>query len=273
MKSAVTISLVAEARGGPFVFWNDLAAGCAAAAKLKFDAVELFLPSPASVNIKELQTLLAKHKLSVAAFGTGAGWVKHKLRLTDPNANVRRQAEEMIGAFIDVGAAFKAPVILGSMQGRWGEGVSRDRALHWLAESVDMLAARAQSHGVPFLYEPLNRYETNLFNRVEDALEFVGALRAKNVKLLCDLFHMSIEERDIAASLRAVGRKLGHIHFADTNRQAIGFGHLDMEPIAAALKAMKFDGFISAEILPLPDSSKAAQQTMVSYKKYFASAA
>ena len=42
MLSAVTISLVPEARGGPFVFWDDLAAGCAKAAELGFDAVEIF---------------------------------------------------------------------------------------------------------------------------------------------------------------------------------------------------------------------------------------
>ena len=32
MKSAVTVSLVPEARGGPFVFWDDLAAGVRQAA-------------------------------------------------------------------------------------------------------------------------------------------------------------------------------------------------------------------------------------------------
>src|SRR2546427_7289845 len=32
MHSAVTISLIPEARGAPFVFWDDLAAGCEKAA-------------------------------------------------------------------------------------------------------------------------------------------------------------------------------------------------------------------------------------------------
>jgi len=42
MHSAITISLVPETRGGPFVFWDDLAAGCEKAASLGFDAVEVF---------------------------------------------------------------------------------------------------------------------------------------------------------------------------------------------------------------------------------------
>ena len=40
IRSAITISLVPEARGGPFVYWDGLAAGCANAAALGFDAVE-----------------------------------------------------------------------------------------------------------------------------------------------------------------------------------------------------------------------------------------
>ncbi len=46
MRSAVTISLVPEARGGPFVFWDDLLEGCRKAAALGFDAVEIFPPGP-----------------------------------------------------------------------------------------------------------------------------------------------------------------------------------------------------------------------------------
>ena len=43
IRSCVTISLVEEARGGPFVFWDDLVAGCKAAQDIGFDAVEIFV--------------------------------------------------------------------------------------------------------------------------------------------------------------------------------------------------------------------------------------
>src|SRR5262245_24172618 len=159
IQSAITISLVPEARGGPFVFWDDLAAGCAHAAALGFEAVEIFAPGPESFDVTALRDLLAGHRLVAAAFGTGAGWVKHKLRLTDSDVEVRRKAEEFIGGLIDLGGRFKAPVIIGSMQGRWGDGVSRDQAIEWLETALEKLGVRAESHGVPLLYEPLNRYE------------------------------------------------------------------------------------------------------------------
>lgn len=269
IRSAITISLVPEARGGPFVFWDGLEQGCAQAAALGFDAVEIFPRAAEDLDAAQIRQLLQQHNLKLAAMGTGAGWVAHKLRLTDPDATVRRRAQEFIAGIIDLAGSFGASAIIGSMQGRWGDGISREQTLVWLAEGLEQLAPRAHIHGVPLLYEPLNRYETNLFTRAVNTLEFLKTLRTQNVKVLCDLFHMNIEEADIAATLRLTGDKLGHVHYVDTNRLAMGLGHLDCAPIAAALKEMDYQGFVSAEVLPLPDSETAAKQTIASFKKWF----
>src|SRR5712671_1064257 len=109
MQSAVTISLVTEARGGPFVFWDDLAGACAKASELGFDGVEVFPSAPDAVNADELKKLLAKHRLQLAAVGTGAGWVKHKLLLTDANPEQRKHAKEFVRGMIDFAGKFGAP--------------------------------------------------------------------------------------------------------------------------------------------------------------------
>lgn len=271
IRSAVTISLVPEMRGGPFVYWDDLPGHCAKAAALGFDAVEIFYPDARAVNVPELQSLLADHKLSLAALGSGAGWVKHKLRLTDPDARVRRRAIEYIARFIDIAAEFRAPVIVGSMQGRWEGGVSRQQVLSWLADALNELGEAAAKHQVPLLYEFLNRYETNLFNTLEDSLAFLRMFHTQHVKLLCDLFHMNIEERDIPGALRIAAEKVGHVHFADSNRRAVGWGHLDLNAIAQALRDIHYAGYLSAEVLPMPDGDAAAKQTMDSFRKWFRS--
>ena len=120
MKSAVTISLVPESRGGPFVFWDDLAAGCRAAKSLGFDAVEIFPPGPDAIDTVDLRKLLVDNGLAVAAVGTGAGWVKHKLTLTSPDPETHAKAMAFVESLIDFAAVFDAPVIIGSMQGRMG---------------------------------------------------------------------------------------------------------------------------------------------------------
>ena len=269
MFSAVTISLVPEARGGPFVYWDSLGEACRAAAALGFDAIEVFPRSAEDLDALELKRLLRDHKLRLAAIGTGAGWVVQKLRLTDPDPSIRRRAQAFAAGVIDLAGSFGAPAILGSMQGRWDPPVNRDQALGWLGEALEQLAPRAYALGVPLLLEPLNRYETNLLNRVGDTLEFIGGLRTQNVRLLCDLFHMNIEERNIAEALILAGTKLSHVHFADSNRHAIGLGHTEIGPVAEALRQIGYDGCISAEILPLPDSRAAAEQTIQSYRHYF----
>jgi sugar phosphate isomerase/epimerase len=267
MKSAVTISLVPEARGGPFVFWDGLADGFARAAALGFDAVEIFPPSARDLDAGEIEKLCARHHLKVAAMGTGGGWVKHKLRLTDPDPAVRHRARTFIGEIVDCAARFGAPAIVGSMQGRVEGEVTREQAVAWLAEGLEELGARAQTQGVPLLYEFLNRYETNLFTRVFESAEFLKKLRTKNVKLLCDLFHMNLEEADIAGALRLAGPQLGHVHFADSNRQAMGFGHTDVESLIAVLREIGYQGYLSAEILPLPNSQAAAEQAMRGFRR------
>ena len=78
-KSSVTISLVEAARGGPFILWEGLEAGCKTAKDLGFDAVEVFSLGPEQVDSDELEKLLDDYELSLAAVGTGAGMVKHGL--------------------------------------------------------------------------------------------------------------------------------------------------------------------------------------------------
>jgi sugar phosphate isomerase/epimerase len=93
------------------------------------------------------------------------------------------------------------------------------------------------------------------------------SLRTKNVRVLSDLFHMNIEEPDISAALREAGPLVGHVHFADSNRRAIGMGHTDAASIVAALRDIGYTGYLSAEILPLPDSATAARQTIESFQR------
>ena len=49
----------------------------------------------------------------------------------------------------------------------------------------------------------------------------------------------------------------------------MGFGHTDIAPIAAVLREMNYAGYVSAEVLPLPDSETAAQQTIASFRRWF----
>jgi sugar phosphate isomerase/epimerase len=265
MKSAITISLVEEARKGPFVYHDGLADGCARAAAAGFDAVEIFVPS--FETLPELAGLLEQHGLKLAAIGTGAGWVKHKLSLTDADAGQREKAIAYVKGVIDLAAQYDAPAIIGSMQGRSGEGTTHDEAIGYLKETLDTLGPYAQAKGQPLFYEPLNRYETNLFNTLAEGVKVLESLATENVKLLADLFHMNIEEADLPQAIRDAGPHIGHVHFVDSNRRAAGLGHMDHRPIVEALKSVDYDGYLCAEAFPLPDADTCATTTMQTIRR------
>ena len=271
MRSAITVSLVPEVRGGPFVFWDDLAAAGAKASALGFDALEVFPRSGDELNVTALRAVLTENGLSLAALGTGAGWVVHKLRLTDPDAAVRERACAFIEGIARRAGEFGAATIIGSMQGRIDPGVSRTEAMGWLQAGVARIAGTAAKAGSLLLLEPLNRYETNVLTNVIETADLVRRMNVSNVKLLCDLFHMNIEEADLGQSLRQADELVGHVHFADSNRRAIGLGHLDVRPVMAALRGIGYDGYLSAEVFPLPDGDFAAKTTIDSFRQWTAS--
>jgi sugar phosphate isomerase/epimerase len=192
--------------------------------------------------------------------------------LTNPDEAVRLQARSFIAALIELGGSFGAPAIIGSMQGRWRDGVARPTALSWLREALDELGRLAERCGTKLLIEPINRYETNLLNSLADGVALVDSLSTGNVRLLADLFHMNIEETDTPAALLAAGSRLGHLHFVDSNRRPAGCGHLDFTPIAATLRQIGYNGYVSAEALPYPYCNEAARLTMAAYRKHFAAA-
>jgi sugar phosphate isomerase/epimerase len=267
--SAVTVSLVPEVRGGPFVFWDDLPAACRTAKELGFDAVEIFAPGPDALDRNLIRKVLGDSGLSLAAVGTGAGWVRHKLALTNPDATIRQKAREFIRSMIDAGGPFGAPAIIGSMQGRYGDSVDLAAAIGYLSEALEELGEHAAQHGVPLIYEPLNRYETNLITRVEDGVALLRKLSTKNVRLLADLFHMNIEEADIPTALRQANGYLGHVHFVDSNRRPAGLGHLAFGPIAEALTSIGYTGYASAEAFAYPEPVAAARQTIATFRQFF----
>ena len=269
IRSSVTVSLVPEARGGPFVFWDDMPAACRKAQELGFDAIEVFPPSADAVKADELRKLLSDHGLSLAAIGTGAGWVKGRLHLTLADAAAREKARTFIRSIIDLAGSLGAPAIIGSMQGRSGDGVDHATATGNLSDALDALGEHARQYHVPLVYEPLNRYETNIVNTVEAGVRLLERLSTSNVVLLADLFHMNIEESNLPEAIRRGGSHIGHVHFVDSNRRPAGLGHIDFKPIAAALVKVGYDGFASAEALPYPDSDSAARQTIVAFRQFF----
>lgn len=270
--SSITVSLVPSLKGGPWVYRDDPEISFPKAKAAGFDAVELFAASAEAVDAGLLLKLLDELDLKICAVGTGAGSVLQRLHLTSPDDDIRQKAILFIRNMIDLGSRFGAPAIIGSMQGHVGEGVDREEAFAWLKESLEELGQHAADRGVRLLYEPLNRYETNLVNRLGEGVDLIESLTCENVFLLADLFHMNIEEESIPRAIRAASSHIGHVHFVDSNRRPAGMGHIDLKSVGRALQEIGFDGYASAEALCYPDADSAASQTIAAFQEFLARA-
>ncbi len=95
--------------------------------------------------------------------------------------------------------------------------------------------------------EPLNRFEATFLRTVGHAADIARRVDHPRVRALADLFHMNIEEADMAQPIREAGSWLGHVHTADNTRLEPGVGCLDHRPTFAALREIGYDGYVSVE--------------------------
>ena len=231
IRSAVTVSLVAEAAAA-----GRSSSGTAFRMPAAMRSNSASTPSKSSRPALTPSTrtsspsLLDGHGLrNWPPVGTGRrSWVKHRLHLCLPDDAARLKAKTFIRSMIDFAGPLGAPAIIGSMQGRWGDSVYEATAADWLGEALNELGEHAKQYHVPLIYEPLNRYETNMCTTIAAGVQILQGLSTKNVLLLADLFHMNIEEVDIAAALRQGRGHIGHVHFVDSNRRAAGMGAFDV---------------------------------------------
>jgi len=267
IQSGATVCLIPELSGGPFLYSGELDDCCRRAAEAGFDAVELLMRAADAIDRGTLRRTLAAHRLKLSGLSTGGGFLVHRLQLCSPDAEMRRAARSFAESIIDLAGEFGGFSIVGVLKGTVAPGDDRDAAKSRLRGELAALGERAGRHGTSVMVEMLNRYESNWFNRLDEGVELLRSVASPHVRLLADLFHMNIEEADIAGALRDAAGFVGHVHLADSNRRAPGAGHLDFAAVGAALGQIGYDGYVTAEILPWPDPAEAARRTLEVFRR------
>jgi len=245
---------------GPLLYAGRVRECVAVSRELGFEGIEISMRSPAELERRELEALLRDARLELAALASGRIFLQDGLSLSDPDEAGRAAAVARIGELAEYAAAFGAPVIVGLVRGGRPADGDLAAALERFEDSMRECADRAAGLGTGFVIEAINRYETALLHTAAETLAAVERIGRPNVGVLLDAFHMNIEEVSIAGAIRTAGPRLGHFHLVDSNRHAAGLGHLDLGEIAAALSDAAYGGWLSAEVLPLPDDRAAAEQ-------------
>ena len=126
----------------------------------------------------------------------------------------------------------------------------------WVVDATKECFDHAKTRGVKIAVEPLNRFETYLFNRCAQALALADAVDPE-CGVCLDAFHLNIEEADVLDAIRLAGDRLFDFHVADNNRFAAGLGHIDWAAIVGTLKSIGYDGALTNEFVAPVDRTPA----------------
>ena len=235
-------------------------------AELGFDAVELAIRDPHIIDVNEIKRLLKEFHLPVPAIATGQAYGEEGLSFSDPDPEIRRKAVERVKSHIDLALEIgSSQVIIGLIRGTVKPGRDKEEAEKYLMECLSELFKYQPD--ITLTMEPINRYETNLYNDTHSLKRFIDQAGQPNLKMLIDTFHMNIEEPDMIESILNVKDYISHVHFADSNRWAPGCGHLNFKEILKALRKIGYQGAISTEILPQPSQEECMKLTIEYYRK------
>lgn len=229
-------------------------------AELGFNGVELALKRADEIDKYQLKKLLDDNMLEVSCISTGQVFADGGLMLTDEDPKIRGQAKDIFKEFIDLAEIFGKTVNIGRVRGQIGNR-PKPYVEDLFVEISKELCEYARPKNVTLILEPVNRYEIDFINTVDEGVELLKKVDMSNMMLMPDVFHMNIEDKAIGSELGKNIEYIKYIHFADSNRLAPGQGHIDFQEIFDNLLLVGYDGWISAEILPKPNPDMAAKQT------------
>jgi D-psicose/D-tagatose/L-ribulose 3-epimerase len=173
-----------------------------------------------------------------------------ELSLVSEDPGVRRRALDFLRQGVQTAAELGANIMVGPYCAPVGQLVGRRRTADEWQRAVDGLRGLAETLdrcGVTLAVEPLNRFETYFLNTAADAAALCEEVGHPRVGVLFDTFHANIEEKEIAAACRSLGRHLRHVHACENDRGIPGSGHVEWEALFRALRDMGYDGWLVIE--------------------------
>lgn len=213
-----------------------------------FDIFELSCENPNLLDLKEVKKILDANNLDAiicGAFGPDRN-------ICSKDSKISQNARTYIRWLIDAASELGSAVVCGPMYSAVGKDHLEDpadRQREWdrAVTGIREMATYAQQNGVKLAFEPLNRFETDMINVVEQGNMFIEDVGMPNLGFHLDTFHMHLEEKNSGQAIRLAGEKIFHFHACENDRGVPGTGQVHWKEIAQALKDVKYDGPVVIE--------------------------
>ena len=221
---------------------------CRKAQQMGFDLLEVAVEEPALVDVAALRQTARETGIGIlvcGAFGPDRN-------LSSADAGIRENAEAYLRWCIDAAAELESPLVAGPMYSAVGKprletAVARQEEWQHAVSGLQKWGAYAEEHGVKLAFEPLNRFETDMVNVVQQGLDLIEQVGSPAVGLHLDTFHMHLEEKDSAAAIRRAGSHVFHVHACENDRGVPGSGQVNWQGIAQALRDIEYQGAVVIE--------------------------
>lgn len=201
-------------------------------------------------NVDETLKVLSDHGLRVSGV---CGMFSADNDLASNRASCRQAAIDYLAREVpftrEVGGTYLLVVPGAVGRPRAYDDVEFERSAETLASCAHLFT----EHGIKAAIEPIRSAETSLVHTIEDAKRYLDAVNHPGVAHINgDVYHMQSEERHIGDAILSAGGQLTNLHFADSNRCAVGEGSMDVCTIIRALYLIGFnegDRFVTFEPL------------------------
>jgi D-psicose/D-tagatose/L-ribulose 3-epimerase len=232
-------------------------------AGLGFDTVEIPIEDPASLDADRVAKAIKESGLAVttcAAMGPGRD-------LLSPDESVRKETMKYMRDSIDLAGKLGSKRFVGpvySEVGRLWKSTPEEKKAETvlLVKQLKELSEYASGKDVVLCVEGLNRFETSFVNLTSQVADIVKQVDHSNCKVMVDLFHAGIEEKNLGDAIRTAGKDLFHLQVAENDRGTPGTGQFDWDGIASALKEVGYDGDVIIETFS-PDNELLAKAAAI----------
>jgi D-psicose/D-tagatose/L-ribulose 3-epimerase len=211
-----------------------------------FDGFEVPVFHPAALQTEPIRRVLAANDLEC----TVCSILPSGMNPISDDAEIRRRTRQHLVDSIKVTADLGSTLMGGPVYSPVGFLRGRRRTFDewkWAVECFQSLGETLQKNGITLALEPLNRFETYFLNTAADATKLCTEINHPSIGVLLDTFHTNVEEKDVAAAFLKTGTMLKHVHACENDRGIPGTGHVDFAGIAAALKHVGYEGWITIE--------------------------
>lgn len=228
------------------------------AAAFGYESVEL-TGEPGAIASGDIAKLLAD--LGVRCWGVGSV-MRGERNLAAADGRQRERTVEYLRSIVRMAGELGGSVVtvVPTTIGQTVPEASADREWAWVVQGLQRVEQEARDCGLMLAIEPINRFETYLINRADQALALADDVGGE-CGVCLDTFHLAMEESDLLAAIELVGSRLRDFHVADNNRLAPGMGSLPWTGIVETLRAVGYDGALAAEFLPPVDRTPRASAT------------